>query len=192
MQARELFLKILRKRQCSTRAQLSVESSVAFQDFQIRSAWCMGPDAILGLMNAHHDLLRLHVHAGVKGEFYNLVSDPDHILNARLVKHGKRLGSDGVKWIDPPHLAQDANWMDTLGLTYKDDTVEIQNSADGKAKGDPWTVISICGTRAAVHLPLPPPPPPPPPGAVGQKMLEKHVHQLHLQANSTCGCLFVG
>ena len=86
--------------------------------------------------NLHLSQICVACIAGIDGDFYSLVSDRDHLLNARLVKHGMRLDSDGVRWIDPPHVAQEATWMDTIGLTYKDDTVQVQSFADGCIEGD--------------------------------------------------------
>ncbi|KAK9863535.1 hypothetical protein WJX84_008539 [Apatococcus fuscideae] len=71
---------------------------------------------------------------GVSGDSYSLISDRDHLINARLVKHGQQLGTDGISWVDPPGLAENATWMDTVGLTYRDDTVEIQSLPDGSIK----------------------------------------------------------
>ena len=84
---------------------------------------------------SHPVLIRARQSAGVSGDSYSLISDKDHLINARLVKHGQRLAGDGITWIDPPNLADNATWMDTVGLTFKGDTVEVQSLPDGSIKG---------------------------------------------------------
>ncbi|KAK9851875.1 hypothetical protein WJX84_011574 [Apatococcus fuscideae] len=69
---------------------------------------------------------------GTPNNFYSLLTDNEHSLNAQFVHRGQRLNEVTGQWFDLPTLEDKATWLGAVGLTFKDDTAQISRARAGQ------------------------------------------------------------
>lgn len=73
--------------------------------------------------------------AGTPDDYYSLLTDNEHNLNAQFVRRGQRLNEDTGEWFDLPSLEDRATWLGAVGLTFEDDSALVSRTATGEIIG---------------------------------------------------------